>query len=149
MMKKKTNIFSSISKCFNYLVYCSETEKTHTYYLNLVVMKRQKTKEGIDKWVKLHRLNEKLVGYYSTLKLFPSVNHNNKPICYFQSIQQVEIPFGQWCCQFMVTKWRCRSYSYIVQISCSLICRYTLLKMGYAILMPNFPGSAGYGKQYL
>jgi len=24
--------------------------------------------------------------------------------------------------------------------------RYTLLKMGYSLLMPNFPGSAGYGQ---
>lgn len=27
-----------------------------------------------------------------------------------------------------------------------LIHRYTLLKMGYSLLMPNFPGSAGYGQ---
>lgn len=27
--------------------------------------------------------------------------------------------------------------------------RYSALKMGYSILMPNFPGSAGYGKEYL
>jgi pimeloyl-ACP methyl ester carboxylesterase len=27
--------------------------------------------------------------------------------------------------------------------------RYTLLKMGYALLMPNFPGSTGYGQEYL
>lgn len=38
---KRTNIFPSISNCFNYLVYCSGTGKTHTHYLDLVVMKRQ------------------------------------------------------------------------------------------------------------
>ena len=27
--------------------------------------------------------------------------------------------------------------------------RYSLLKLGYAILMPNFPGSAGFGQKYL
>lgn len=27
--------------------------------------------------------------------------------------------------------------------------RYTALKMGYAILMPNFPGSVGFGQEYL
>jgi dipeptidyl aminopeptidase/acylaminoacyl peptidase len=27
--------------------------------------------------------------------------------------------------------------------------RYTLLKMGYGLLMPNFSGSVGYGKERL
>lgn len=27
--------------------------------------------------------------------------------------------------------------------------RYALLKMGYALLFPNFSGSVGYGKNYL
>jgi dipeptidyl aminopeptidase/acylaminoacyl peptidase len=27
--------------------------------------------------------------------------------------------------------------------------RYVLLKMGYGLLMPNFSGSAGYGKEHL
>ena len=26
--------------------------------------------------------------------------------------------------------------------------RYSLLKLGYAVLMPNFPGSTGYGQKY-
>jgi len=37
---KKTNIFPSVSKCYQYLIYCSGEGKTHTYYLDLVVMKR-------------------------------------------------------------------------------------------------------------
>lgn len=32
----------------------------------------------------------------------------------------------------------------------SLTCfRYCLLKMGYSLLLPNFSGSAGFGKKYL
>jgi dipeptidyl aminopeptidase/acylaminoacyl peptidase len=27
--------------------------------------------------------------------------------------------------------------------------RYVLLKLGYGLLMPNFSGSAGYGKEHL
>lgn len=79
----KTNIFPSLSKCFNYLIYCSGTGKTHTYYLDLVVMKR----DG-NGWKELHTIKERLVGYYCTLKLFPTTDENNKPICYFQSIDQ-------------------------------------------------------------
>jgi hypothetical protein len=80
---KRTNIFPSLSKCFNYLIYCSGTGKTHTHYLDLVVMKR----EG-NQWKELHRMKEQLVGYYCTLKLFPTIDQNAKPICYFQSISQ-------------------------------------------------------------
>jgi len=36
----KTNIFPILSKCLNYLIYCSGTGRTHTYYLDLVVMKK-------------------------------------------------------------------------------------------------------------
>jgi len=55
-------------------------------------MKRESSNNGENgnksKWVELHRVKEKLVGYYSTLKLFPSVDQNNRPICYFQSIEK-------------------------------------------------------------
>lgn len=37
---KRTNIFPCVSVGFEYLVYCSGSGKTHTYYLDLVVMRR-------------------------------------------------------------------------------------------------------------
>ena len=32
---------------------------------------------------------------------------------------------------------------------CLTLFRYCLLKMGYALLLPNFSGSAGFGQKYL
>ena len=55
---KETNMFPRLSPCFNYLVYVSGTGITHLYYLDYVVAK----KEG-GKWVEIHRLKEKVVGY--------------------------------------------------------------------------------------
>ena len=60
---EKTNIFPRLSHDYNYLVYLSGTGITHTYYLDLVILK------NIDgKWVEAHRIKDKFVGYYDTLK---------------------------------------------------------------------------------
>lgn len=61
--KQETNIFPALSPCGNYLVYLSGTGITHTYYLDFVIMKK------IDNaWTETHRIPEKFVGYYNTLK---------------------------------------------------------------------------------
>jgi hypothetical protein len=45
------------------MVYLSGTGVTHTYYLDLVVMKKKE-----NEWVETHRIPERFVGYYDTLK---------------------------------------------------------------------------------
>ena len=48
---KETNMFPRVSPCFNYLVYLSGTGKTHTFYMDFVVAKKE---EG--KWIESRRL---------------------------------------------------------------------------------------------
>ena len=78
--KRETNIFPSISPCFRYIVYLSGTGITHTYYMDLVIAKN----EG-GKWVESHRIADKFVGYYDTLKTYTTLEHG-KPYVYLQTI---------------------------------------------------------------
>lgn len=77
----QTNIFPTLSPCGNYLAYFSGTGITHTYYMDLVIMKKKE-----DQWVETTRIKEKFVGYYDTLKIFIA-KRGQQTIAYTQTIE--------------------------------------------------------------
>lgn len=82
--KEETCIFANVSPCHNYLLHFAGSGFTHTYYLDLVVSKR----EG-DGWVESHRVKHAFVGYYDTVRSETFI-HEGRPMAYFQTIERCE-----------------------------------------------------------
>lgn len=61
--KEETNIFANISQCGNYMLYFGGSDVTHTYYMDLIILKRE-----ADQWKEIHRRKDAFVGYYDTAK---------------------------------------------------------------------------------
>jgi hypothetical protein len=82
--KEETNMFPSLSPCFNYLVYVSGSGITHAFYLDLVVAKK-----GQDGWKETHRLKKKVVGFYDTLKNYIVKAGSDQPYAIFQTTENM------------------------------------------------------------
>ena len=93
-----------------------------------------------------NRLIVKISLYNNIMNLFMAtiLRLHNKP--FFLSIGRGQ-KIGQWSCWHMVVHMGLLTLHLLYSgIIIFIIHRYTLLKMGYSLLMPNFPGSAGYGQ---
>jgi hypothetical protein len=78
----QTNMFPAISPCYQYLAYFGGEGITHTYYLDLMICKKEK-----DEWKEVHRIKGAGIGLYSTLKTF-AYQHAGKPYLYYQTIEK-------------------------------------------------------------
>lgn len=43
--KHQTNMFANISPCYNYILYFGGNDTIHSYYLDLIILKRKKMGE--------------------------------------------------------------------------------------------------------
>lgn len=53
----RTNMFPGVSRCGNYLAYLSGNGRTHCFYMNITVLKRNG-----DAWEKYHQIDEFFIG---------------------------------------------------------------------------------------
>lgn len=56
-------MFANISPCYNYICYFSGEGYTHTYYMDLMIMKWNG-----ESWKEHHQIKEAFVGYYDTVR---------------------------------------------------------------------------------
>lgn len=58
-------MFPSVSRCGNYLAYFSGKGKTHCYYMDITILKKNE-----DKWDPYHEITEFFVGSYFESKIY-------------------------------------------------------------------------------
>lgn len=90
-------MFANISPCYNYILYFGGSDYIHSYYLDLVVLKRkqnggdgQEKEDGYDReWREIHRVKEAFIGSYYTIRTETFVKEGI-PWAYFQTVDKAE-----------------------------------------------------------